>query len=119
VRLREQRAAAYGAVRSQIPGHNPAHAKLTALAGEWSARHDAGYDVTRWYTAARNQPSSGSAMSDLCTTTSPLLRHDWGFRATPPENLMRRPAQIRLLIIDDFALQPRDATETADANTLV
>jgi DNA replication protein DnaC len=46
------------------------------------------------------------------------LRHDWGFRATPPENSMRRLAQIRLLIIDDFALQPMDATETADANTL-
>jgi hypothetical protein len=43
-------------------------------------------------------------MSDLCTTTFPLLRHDWGFRATPPENSMRRRAQIRLLIIDDFAL---------------
>jgi hypothetical protein len=28
VRLREQLAAAYGVVRSQIPGHNPAHAKL-------------------------------------------------------------------------------------------
>ena len=57
VRLREQLVAAYGAVRSQIPGHNPAHAKLTALAGEWSARYDAGYDVTRWYTADRIQPS--------------------------------------------------------------
>jgi DNA replication protein DnaC len=31
---------------------------------------------------------------------------------------MRRLAQIRLLIIDDFARQPMDATETADANTL-
>jgi len=25
---------------------------------------------------------------------------------------------MRLLIIDDFALQPMDGTETADANTL-
>jgi hypothetical protein len=46
------------------------------------------------------------------------LRHDWGFRVTPPENSMRRLAQIRLLIVDDFALQPMYATETADANTL-
>jgi hypothetical protein len=46
------------------------------------------------------------------------VRRDWGFRATPPENSMRRPAQMRLLIIDDFALQPMDATETAGANTL-
>jgi hypothetical protein len=45
------------------------------------------------------------------------LRHDWGF-SREPENSMRRLAQIRLLIIDDFALQPMDATETADANIL-
>jgi DNA replication protein DnaC len=32
---------------------------------------------------------------------------------------MRRLAQIRLLIIDDFALQPMDATETADFYELV
>ena len=31
---------------------------------------------------------------------------------------MRRPAQMLLKIIDDFALQPMGATETADANTL-
>jgi hypothetical protein len=30
---------------------------LPALAGDWFARYDAGYDVSRWYTAARNQPS--------------------------------------------------------------
>ncbi len=29
--LREQLAVAYGVVRSQIPGHNPAHAKLPAF----------------------------------------------------------------------------------------
>lgn len=51
---RELWAAAYGVVRSQIPGHNPARQKLPALATEWLARYDAGYDVTRWYTAARN-----------------------------------------------------------------
>jgi DNA replication protein DnaC len=32
---------------------------------------------------------------------------------------MRRLAQVRLLIIDDFALQPMDATETADFYELV
>ena len=32
---------------------------------------------------------------------------------------MRRPIQTRLLIIDDFALQPMDATETADFYELV
>ncbi|MGB3483284.1 MAG: metal-dependent hydrolase [Mycobacterium sp.] len=56
VRLREKLAAAYGVVRSQIPGHNPAHQQLPALASEWFARYDAGHDVTRWYTAARAQP---------------------------------------------------------------
>jgi DNA replication protein DnaC len=32
---------------------------------------------------------------------------------------MRRLAQVRLLLIDDFALQPMDATETADFYELV
>lgn len=50
---RDKWAAALGVVRSQIPGHNPARQKLPALAAEWFARYDAGYDVTRWYTAAR------------------------------------------------------------------
>ncbi|WP_217155094.1 metal-dependent hydrolase [[Mycobacterium] fortunisiensis] len=53
--LREKLAAASGCVRSQIPGHNPRNAKLPALAAEWLARYDAGYDVTRWYTGARSQ----------------------------------------------------------------
>ncbi|WP_328359232.1 metal-dependent hydrolase [Mycobacterium sp. NBC_00419] len=57
VRRRELLAALYGVARSQIPGHNPAHQKLPALAAEWLARYDAGYDVTRWYSAARNQPA--------------------------------------------------------------
>jgi hypothetical protein len=30
---------------------------------------------------------------------------------------MHRRAQIRLLIIDDFALRPMDAAATVDANT--
>jgi predicted metal-dependent hydrolase len=55
VRLREQLTAAYGVVRSQIPGHKHARDKLPALAREWHARYDAGYDVTRWYTAAHNE----------------------------------------------------------------
>jgi predicted metal-dependent hydrolase len=50
---REQLAAAYGVLRSQIPGHNPANQKLPVLAAEWLARYDAGDDVTRWY---RNKP---------------------------------------------------------------
>ena len=32
---------------------------------------------------------------------------------------MRRLAQVQLLLIDDFALQPLDATETADFYELV
>lgn len=49
--LREQLTALRGIVRSQIPGHDPAHEKLPALAQEWFDRYDAGYDVTQWYTA--------------------------------------------------------------------
>ncbi|HEX5142951.1 MAG TPA: metal-dependent hydrolase [Mycobacterium sp.] len=55
VRLREQVAAAYGVARSQIPGHMPAHQKLPVFAAEWLARYDAGYDCSRWYTAARTR----------------------------------------------------------------
>ncbi len=55
VPLREQLAAVYGVVRSQIPGHKPVKQKLPALAAEWFARYEAGYDVTRWYTATRNE----------------------------------------------------------------
>lgn len=50
VPLREKLAAAFGVVRSQIPGHDPGRQKLPALAAEWFARYDAGHDVTRWYT---------------------------------------------------------------------
>jgi predicted metal-dependent hydrolase len=53
--MREQLVAMTGIVRSQIPGHNPAHENLPALADEWFARYDAGYDVTQWYTAADKQ----------------------------------------------------------------
>jgi predicted metal-dependent hydrolase len=49
--LREQAVAALGVMRSQLPGHNPAKTKMPALANEWLARYEAGYDVTRWYTA--------------------------------------------------------------------
>lgn len=48
---RELLTAFVGIVRSQIPGHDPAHEKLPALAGEWFRRYDEGYDVTKWYTA--------------------------------------------------------------------
>lgn len=48
----EQLTALAGVFRSQLPGHNPEHEKLPELAGEWFARYDAGYDCTRWYTAA-------------------------------------------------------------------
>ncbi len=51
--IREVMVAMSGAVRSQIPGHNPAHEKLPALADEWFARYEAGYEVTQWYTADR------------------------------------------------------------------
>jgi predicted metal-dependent hydrolase len=57
--FREQAAAAIGVMRSQIPGHDPANHKLPALATEWLARYEAGYDVTRWYTASDNQASQG------------------------------------------------------------
>lgn len=49
--LREQLVALGGVVRSQMPGHNPAHEKLPAMADEWFRRYEAGYDVQRWYTA--------------------------------------------------------------------
>jgi predicted metal-dependent hydrolase len=58
VSMREQAAAALGVIRSQIPGHNPAKQKLPPLAAEWLARYEAGYDVTRWYTAG-NEASRG------------------------------------------------------------
>ncbi|KAA0103221.1 metal-dependent hydrolase [Mycolicibacterium sp. P1-5] len=54
VPIREQLAVVLGVMRSQLPGHNPARQKLPALAAEWLARYDAGYDVTRWYTAAQS-----------------------------------------------------------------
>jgi predicted metal-dependent hydrolase len=53
--LRESLVAVSGIVRSQIPGHDPAHEKLPALADEWFRRYEAGYDVTQWYTAADQQ----------------------------------------------------------------
>ncbi|MGB8402787.1 MAG: metal-dependent hydrolase [Mycobacterium sp.] len=49
--VRKMATALSGIVRSQIPGHNPAHENLPALASEWFDRYDAGYDVTHWYTA--------------------------------------------------------------------
>lgn len=51
---REMLTALAGVVRSQIPGHDPAHEALPDLAQEWFDRYDAGYEVTRWYTAATN-----------------------------------------------------------------
>jgi hypothetical protein len=44
-------------MRSQLPGHNPAKTKMPALANEWLARYEAGYDVTRWYTGPDDQAS--------------------------------------------------------------
>ncbi|WP_327141519.1 MULTISPECIES: metal-dependent hydrolase [unclassified Nocardia] len=49
--LGEQLIALRGIIRSQLPKHNPAHEKLPALADVWFKRYDAGYDVSRWYTA--------------------------------------------------------------------
>ncbi|WP_396931711.1 metal-dependent hydrolase [Mycolicibacterium sp.] len=57
--LREQAVAAFGVMRSQIPGHRPAKHKMPALAAEWLARYEAGYDVTRWYTASNSNASQG------------------------------------------------------------
>lgn len=49
--LRAQLIALSGVFRSQMPKHNPDHEVLPELAGVWFERFDAGYDVTRWYTA--------------------------------------------------------------------
>ncbi|TJZ75943.1 metal-dependent hydrolase [Rhodococcus oryzae] len=54
----EQLTALSGAVRSQMPGHKPAHEKLPVLADEWFTRYDAGYDCTRWYTADSQKPEA-------------------------------------------------------------
>ena len=51
--FRESLTALGGIVRSQIPGHDPAHENLPALADEWFKRYDEGYDVTKWYTAGK------------------------------------------------------------------
>jgi hypothetical protein len=59
--VRDQLVALKGVVRSQIPGHNPAHEQLPALASDWFARYDAGYDVTRWYTATPQPPRKDTA----------------------------------------------------------
>ncbi|UVO11520.1 metal-dependent hydrolase [Mycobacterium sp. SVM_VP21] len=48
---REMATAVAGIIRSQLPNHKPAHEKIPVLANEWFARYDAGYDVTKWYTA--------------------------------------------------------------------
>ncbi|BBX76062.1 metal-dependent hydrolase [Mycobacterium shinjukuense] len=53
--LREKLIAVSGIVRSQLPNHDPARENLPALAEEWFARYDDGYDVTNWYTAATKQ----------------------------------------------------------------
>lgn len=57
LKLGEQLTALAGVIRSQMPGHNPDHEDLPALAGDWFQRFNEGYDVTRWYTA-------GSATAD-------------------------------------------------------
>ena len=62
-----------------------------------------------------------------CAAGSPLmLRADAMFKRLKASRLdnsieaeMRRLTQVRLLLIDDFALQPLDATETADFYELV
>ncbi|MCX2933580.1 metal-dependent hydrolase [Mycobacterium sp. CVI_P3] len=56
--LREQAAVAFGVMRSQVPGHNPAKQEMPRLAKEWLARYDAGHDVSRWYTSG-NQRRQG------------------------------------------------------------
>lgn len=49
---REMLTALSGVFRSQLPGHDPTHEKLPALAGEWFNRYNDGADCTRWYTKA-------------------------------------------------------------------
>ncbi|MCU1642023.1 MAG: metal-dependent hydrolase [Nocardia sp.] len=51
LRLGPQLIAMAGIIRSQLPKHNPAHEKLPDLAAVWFERYEAGYDVSRWYTA--------------------------------------------------------------------
>ena len=58
--LREQLVAMSGVVRSQIPGHDPTHEQLPALAQEWFDRYEAGYDVTQWYTADQDDERSAA-----------------------------------------------------------
>ncbi|QLL07653.1 metal-dependent hydrolase [Mycobacterium vicinigordonae] len=58
--LREQLIAMSGVVRSQLPGHNPAHERLPVLADQWFRRFDAGYDVTQWYTAGESLESAAN-----------------------------------------------------------
>jgi predicted metal-dependent hydrolase len=53
--VRAQLVALSGIVRSQIPGHNPAHEKVPPLADEWCKRYEAGYEVTQWYTADKQR----------------------------------------------------------------
>ncbi len=53
--LREQLVAMSGVVRSQIPGHDPAHERLPALAQEWFDRYGAGDDVTQWYSTKESE----------------------------------------------------------------
>ncbi|TCN49085.1 putative metal-dependent hydrolase [Rhodococcus sp. SMB37] len=54
--LKEQLIALRGIIRSQMPKHNPEHEDLPELAGVWFERFDAGYDVTKWYTAETAAP---------------------------------------------------------------
>jgi predicted metal-dependent hydrolase len=56
--LGEQWEALKGVVRSQIPGHNPAHEALPALAQVWFDRYAQGYEVTRWYTADKTEDAA-------------------------------------------------------------
>lgn len=56
--LGRQLVALLGIVRSQLPGHDPAHERLPALADLWFTRFDQGYDVTRWYTAGSALPEA-------------------------------------------------------------
>lgn len=59
--VRDQLTALKGVVRSQIPGHNPACEAVPALADEWFARYEAGYDVTQWYNAPAQQKGTSHA----------------------------------------------------------
>jgi len=46
---KDKRAAVLGVLRSQLPGHDPAHERIPEYFAEWNRHYDAGEDVTQIY----------------------------------------------------------------------